>query len=212
VPGVSLDLIQTVAIGPFNPHIIEPNWLDRVGICEKDKFAGFHYIPSTWGGRDTVFRFGRQEWQVDFTRLSVSSRSPSSIDEDDTGKAVASILHKLPHTPVRAIGHNFHFTCKLDEWGARPKPHLAQSSFNKSGLESPQRTSWTGNFIRGKANTNVTLSLINDAGIVVILFNHDHETNPEGHDEAIEAAGMFHADFEKTTRLLDDLFGIQWVP
>lgn len=210
MPGISLDLVQTVAIGAFNPHIVRPDWMIRQKLCKAEEFGGVEFLP-TGDDEDEVFRFGRQEWQVDYTRLSVSVRKPGSPAVDDTGLAVAGVIRLLPHTPVHTVGHNFHFSCTTTEWGGKPLPQLGPNVGPALDGREPTQTSWSGTYERGDGVwTEVTADVSRTHDIVVLLFNHDRAVEPEDHETALHAAGRLSEDWAFTVRLLNDLFRIEW--
>ena len=77
---------------------------------------------------------------MDGQKLGVSSASPAV----DSGHKVSQVLDLLPHTPVRAVGHNFHFTASKAVWEARPSPKLGDLGMEQ--LEGAGQVRWSGIF------------------------------------------------------------------
>lgn len=202
---VTLELAQTVAIGAFNPYVITPGWLVKYDICTRDEEVNVRMVSI---GEGASFDFGPVEWQVDGQRLSVTS---ASVDFDCGGK-VSQVLELLPHTPVRAIGHNYHFTASKAQWDARPSPKLGDRRMEE--LDGAEQVRWSGTFRWNAARLEVTLAY--EADLVAIFFNYHRNMNlekataastpPEQITQAREAAGHFRQDFDHSRALLMSLF------
>jgi hypothetical protein len=205
MPDVSLDLAQIVAIGPFNPHIVEPGWLCKQGICDEAEFGGFDIIRNA-DDADEVFQFGKEEWLVNFSRLSIST------DAFEAGvkaaEAIIKVLQKLPHTPVRAVGHNFHFSCRLSELGDRsiPMPKLGDSA--KPIVEGFQlnQSRWGGGYEGPNSRIEVTFTIAMPEGIGIVVFNHERQIKSGDSVAAIQAVKEFSGDHMITRLMLADLF------
>lgn len=201
---LTLELAQTVAIGAFNPYVITPDWLVKYGICLKDDLN----VRLVAIGEGAAFQFGPVEWQVDNRRLSVSSAQRDA----DCGGMVSRVLSLLPHTPVQAVGHNFHFTAAKDEYGRRPAPMLGLKAL--ADFEDAEQVRWVGMFRHGDARIEVTLAYEADA--VAILLNHNRNMDlelarraPTADDQiapAKVAAERFRDDFAHSLGLLRSLF------
>lgn len=196
---LTFDLAQTVAAGPFNPYIITPEWLFREKVCDESERTDFF---SGMLAEGTAFTTGPLEWEVDYRQLAVSASSDA-----DCGKAVAGVLNLLHHTPVEAVGHNFHFSCEVAELPAAARPQLGPKDIG--AFSNAAQFRWVGVF-RGEAvTTEVTLALVPEEG-VVILFNHDRRTSKaDRNQEAIVAAKKFRDDLRKSVALLKDLFNLE---
>jgi len=203
-----LELAQTVAIGAFNPYIITPEWLVRFGFYLRDDEVKIRMVPL---GEGASFEFRRVQWQVDNQRLIVSSTDRTV----DCGGTVSKVLDLLPHTPVQAVGHNFHFSATKEEWGDRPAPVLGQKSFHD--LEDAEQVRWVGVFLRGETRIEATLAYELDA--VAIMLNHHRNMNLESArkaqtlqqqiSQAKNAAEKFREDFESSRTLLRSLFEME---
>jgi hypothetical protein len=69
VVTLRLEDAQTLAIGPFNPHIITPDWLVKNEVCEEEEVE-MRFAPMSQG---TAFNFKKVKWQIDYRSLMVSS-------------------------------------------------------------------------------------------------------------------------------------------
>jgi hypothetical protein len=205
---VTLELAQTVAIGAFNPYVITPAWLVKYAVCARDEEVNVRMLPL---GEGAAFVFGPVEWQVDGQRLSVSSANPAI----DSGHQVSQVLELLPHTPVRAVGHNFHFTAPKAAWEARPSPKLGDLRMEQ--LEGAEQVRWSGIFRWNDARLEVTLAYESD--LVAVLFNYHRNmdleraaaapTPPEQIAQAREAAERFREDFDHARGSLRSLFDME---
>jgi hypothetical protein len=130
----------------------------------------------------------------------------------DCGGTVSGVLTLLPHTPVHALGHNFHFSATKEEWGNRPTPMLGRKGLKD--FKDAEQVRWVGAFRRDETRIEVTIAYESDA--VAILFNHHRTMNLEmtrkartAEDQiaqAVEAAQKFREDFEVSRELLRSLF------
>jgi len=193
--ALTLELAQTVAVGPFNPHIITPEWLVRWKVLP-DQEVMIRVAPVIDGA---AFRFGSLEWQVDPRRLVVAS----STVAEDCGKYVSDVLRLLCHTPVLAIGHNFHYTSNLSDWGSSPLPLLGPVRFED--LPGGEEVRWAGVFRREDARIEMTLGRSNRE--IVVLCNHHRNTDPRNVEQAQVAAQLFRHDYESSLVFLRELLG-----
>ena len=206
---LTLELAQTVAIGAFNPYVITPEWLARFGIHPKNEEVKVWLVAL---GEGAAFELDGVQWQVDNRRLCVAS-SDRNID---CGQKVSQVLELLPHTPVQALGHNFHFSASKEEWGSRPAPMLGSQGF--SGFSDVEQVRWVGAFHRGETRIEATLAYEVDA--VAVLLNHhrtmDSErarqasTPQEQIAQAREASEKFREDFEVSRELLRRFFAMEF--
>src|SRR5262249_37537647 len=149
-------------------------------------------------GDGAAFRMQRVNWEVDLRRLVASSL------HDDCGDLVAKVLEQLPHTPVRAVGHNFHYTGSDQDWGDSPIPALRWNA--KKTPEEPmefEQVRWTGTFRRN--GTKVEVVVVADEEQFAVLFNNHRETDPRNAQSAILAAREFQRDREASEGLLRTL-------
>jgi hypothetical protein len=189
--ALTLEQAQTVALGPFNPFIITPEWLDRTSILS----TGEAEIRFKVIGEGAAFEFSDVSWEVNLGRLVVSSR------KEDCGEIVAKVLEQLHHTPVHAIGNNFHFTSSTEEWGNSPLPTLGQKSRSDLvQIASFEQARWVGIFHRDGVRVEITL--ISGDDILAALINHHRETDPREYQKATAAARQFTHDREISEQIL----------
>jgi hypothetical protein len=205
---LKLELAQTVAIGAFNPYVITPEWLVRFGLYAENDEVNVRLVAL---GDVAAFEFGCVKWQVDSHRLSVSS-SERSVD---CGNLVSRVLKLLPHTPVKALGHNFHFSATREEWGMRAAPMLGTKRLED--FEGAVQVRWVGAFRKGETRIEATLAY--EIEVVAILLNHHRIVDLESVRSAREpeariaparsAAEKFGDDFEESRALLRSFFDME---
>jgi hypothetical protein len=206
---LTLELAQTVVVGAFNPYVITPDWLVRFGFYREDEGVNVRLVPL---GQGAAFEVGCVEWQVDNQRLSVASSERS----EDCGGTVSRVLSLLPHTPVQALGHNFHFSATREEWGGRPAPMLGGRGLQD--FTDAEQVRWVGAFRLDETRIEATLAYEMDA--VAILLNHHRtmdlerarraRTAEEQVAQARGAAEKFREDFEVSRKLLRSFFEMEF--
>jgi hypothetical protein len=193
VVALSLEVAQTLALGPFNPYIITPEWLVKTQVCE-DQEVEIQFTPISQG---VAFSFEEVKWQIDFRTLLVASRTKNC------GELVARVLERLHHTPVRAVGNNFHYACGMEHWGDSPLPMLGAKGRDALGqFGTVDQTRWAGVLFRDKVRVEVTVAQ-SEAGVAV-LFNFHRDTKDSA--EAQAAAHCFDTDKQASRELLEGLF------
>ncbi|MBN2476069.1 MAG: hypothetical protein JXB62_15770 [Pirellulales bacterium] len=114
---IALQSFDVVVVGRFNPYIVTPQWLHKEGMCQSESAeVAIGWSPSG----PSVFSFSLDDfrWQVSDSRLMVSANTAGL----DPAERVARVVEKLPHTPVSALGHNFHYRSEIGKWeGGLPK-------------------------------------------------------------------------------------------
>lgn len=94
-------------VGAFNPRLIRPEWVTRnVGDPEL-KVAEVLFPPEF--DAPPLFRADHLFWSVSSERLVAHHELP-----ERTALFVSTILEKLPHTPIRAVGINFQFKKRVE--------------------------------------------------------------------------------------------------
>ncbi len=203
--GVRLQKLDVVVVGRFNPHIITPAWLADQGVCARadaEMLFGFDVQ-----GRQGIFRFSvdGHQWNVTDTRLIISSSDP---DEHAASKAAAVIL-KLPHTPISAVGHNFHYECDRQHWkGAQPQ--LGDIDFEKlQNHGTAQSVSWTCTIEQsGGLVCKLTFNETRDA----IDVHSNLHRDVKNADEALQICKLFRTDLELSNKLVNTLAGEEAYP
>ncbi len=198
---LSLVSAQTLAIGAFNPYIITPEWLVKNKICE-DEEVEIRFMPLIPLNQGLAFSFKEAQWQVDFRLLSVASR------KENCGTSVAKVIETLPHTPIHAIGNNFHYACIKDDWGNSPLPSINDGLL--TGLKEIGQVEQTRcTYIVRKDTVRIEVTVAIDEPDLAILFNFHRETKSA--IEAQDAANLFDSDQQWSQTLLQDIFGQQVV-
>lgn len=194
--SLALNHADILVKGHFNPYIITPEWLVRWQIISAERDVGVVFGALTHG---VTFRADSFQWEVDFDHLSIASDKG-----DDCGALANKVLATLPHTPVRAVGHNFHYACSFEEWSGGLLPMLgghAPGSFGDIGEEHQVR--WTGTFSRQEARLEITVAC--GLGGVAVLFNFQRAIESAGADDAGRAAAGFLDDLAATKELMNTL-------
>ena len=192
---LSLESALTLALGPFNPYIINPEWLVKNKICE-DGEVEIRLLPLSQG---MAFSFSHVQWQVDFRHLMAASL------EVDCGPRISRVIELLEHTPVMGVGNNFQYACSREEWGDSPLPMLGGTNSDISNREGwlVEQTRWSCVLRSGDARIEVTIAR-EDLGMVV-LFNFHRETPNPG--DAVAAARKFSEDRDTSVTLIREIFG-----
>lgn len=200
--AMKLEEGQALAIGPFNPHIITPEWLVKYGVC-RDEEVEMRFAAMS---RGTEFNFNNLTWQVDGQRLSVGS------NVENCGDYSAKVIELLHHTPVRAVGNNFHYSCAKDQWGDSPLPMIGTlGREDLTTFGTVEQTRWMGLFscqppqVKSEARVEVMVALGHTG--VVVLFNFHREMKST--EEAQAAARMFEDDLQVSRTMLQSLFNQQ---
>lgn len=188
--SLSLETAQTLALGPFNPYIITPEWLVKHKVCE-DAEVEIRFIPLSLS-QGQAFSFRDVQWQIDFRLLMVASR------KENCGILVNKVIGLLPHTPVRAVGNNFHYACSKESWGNRPLPMIGGSRLGGLGdCEKIEQTRWACVIRRNELRIEVTVA--EEESGMAVLFNFHRDTRNA------EEAGKAAMQFENENRMSQDL-------
>lgn len=189
-----LESAQTVARGFFNPHIISPEWLVKNEVCE-DEEVEVQFFPLSQG---VAFAFNKDvKWQIDFRHLFVESLKANC------GELVEKVIRLLPHTPIRAVGNNFHYASDKEPWTRSSLPMLgARGPDTFPELGRVEQTRWGSVSQVGEVRIEVTVADDEDGGFAV-LFNFHRETKSA--EESRQAALNFEDDKRWSERLLAHL-------
>lgn len=196
--SVQITHVSTVVRGRFNPYIITPQWLNEQGIItDQAKQMDYAISPGDLGLR---FEMGRFTWQVNSTALAADS-----APDQNPGHVVILVLERLPHTPITALGHNFHFECLRSDWAA-PLPTLGDRGFDQFNQQMPLRSlDWHAVFTPA-TDKLLGIKITQDRQLVKIHINHHYEVR--GAALASECAQRFLSDFDESKQLLESVFGV----
>ncbi len=198
--GLKLSEVSTVVAGSFNPQIISPPWLVKEQVIAEPKQVEMQLAKV---GRSIAFRFkiGDLAWQVDYMQLAVSTEDIDS----DTAAIVAKVVEKLPHTPLTAIGNNFHYRCNHSQWQGR-LPKLDDLGFDElKTYGNVQSVGWRASVVRPHGltvNTEVSLEPTESLSPMVTVNVNCHRQVSSA-EELIAAARRFEEDRNESAMFLE---------
>ncbi len=133
---------------------------------------------------------------------SVSSRSLIIATLGDAGKLAASVLEKLPHTPVQAVGCNFVYS--LANWESALVPKLGTKSLSDLPAKyNAELVKWSGVFHLADQRVDMGVAC-GDEGITV-NFNHHKAVSTA--QEAASTAKSFSANKKLSVEMIDEILG-----
>jgi hypothetical protein len=209
---LSLDEGRSVALGKFNPHVISPMWLRKYGIRPEGD-VDVRLAPLSDGA---AFRYdlenkGWVEWETDPDSLQVVTNSSVF----DCGRAVASVLELLPHTPIWGVENHFQFAGDRRQWNPQAAPQLGTVSLSEFGASEQIR--WVGSFQRVDCRLNVTVGIEGESVAVLFTFFRPIEarlvaeasTPADQIAPARDAALCYEGDHKAARALLRSTFGVE---
>lgn len=189
---VSLESAQTLAIGAFNPHIITPQWLIKQGVCAAADFQ-IRFFPPRQG---LAFSLNETQWQIDFDSLSVDSR------RHNCGELLGRVIELLPHTPIRAVGNNFHYAASRESWDTCPLPVPGlDKGLDQFGMVDERRWSTV---IRNES-VRIEVTVAESESAMAAQFNFHRETASA--EQARQAAHHFEQDRRISEEILVQGYG-----
>ena len=185
-----------VVAGTFNMYIIQPPWLAKINIFPK----GTNIVM--WSKLDEPgFRFQAQgipsRWFVTPSRIDVETEN----QEEDCGAKVATVLSKLPWTPLRAIGNNTIYKAPLSELDVLPDLNHIQPPIPE-GFELAQRSVHIG-VTKGDQQYNLQVSVTTD--IIELAVNVNTELTGKDADFSHQAARSFLDHRQQANHLIRHL-------
>ena len=200
MPHMTLVLSETVAVGAFNPRIITPSWLVRNEVVREPEWL--EDILDSMPIDENGFPLGGFGWDVDQERLLLSA----TRGEQDSGAVMAKVIELLLHTPISAVGHNFHYTCPKSDWPTVAIPMLG----SRSGIElGATETRWTGRYDWEGVVVEVELLYApKTEDVVSVRTNFERQTG-ENWETAVAAARKFRSDREAAAALAATLFELE---
>jgi len=196
----SLEFASTMAAGPFNPHIITPQWLMKNEVCAagsgRAKFMPFD--PS----QGQAFEFGDgMQWQIDYRRLVVISR------DENCGQLVAKVIKLLQHTPVRSVAHSFNYSViPVNQRKSAPSLSIFDPEHKRQITEivgKVEQLRWTCVLNIDGAVVEVTIADQPELSVALFSFYRDTESDPV---KAVMASERFAEDKKESESLLNRLF------
>jgi len=202
--GISLKSLDAVIVGRFNPHIITPPWLQKQKICDSSVQVKME-MGFDMENRQGIVNFTIDDvrWHVTDRRLTLSCDS----SEGNPAQLAASVLRVLLHTPVSAIGHNFHYRCDLAQWGGR-LPQIGGLDRDKlTEHGTPILLSWSGVFEQAGVRCGINVQQHKKFVEVDTNFHRD-ATSVE---EVGRIADGFCDDMTLSGRLVGSVTGVEVV-
>jgi hypothetical protein len=188
-----------VVAGTFNMYVVQPAWLAKIGLIPP---ATDMAIGSNLD--EPGFRFFssklRSRWFVTPGRIEVETESPG----EDCGRLIATVLEKLPWTPLVGIGNNAVYAADLSELERLPDLGCFQPA-PPEGYEISQRSFHLA-VSRGEKIFNLPLSVTGEA--VELSANVHRELRDRESSVAQEAAREFFEDRREAENLLRNLFHV----
>ncbi|MFO7903223.1 MAG: hypothetical protein ACQESR_11555 [Planctomycetota bacterium] len=136
---LNLQSRNVVIVGAFNPRIILPDWLQKVGIVEPMDTKT--EVEFEVGGKDRPgFRFstGAFRWHVTDSRLKIDSQ------HENPATLAARVLEHLPHTPLSAVGHNLEYRSESIDGLRLPQiGELNSAALKKEYNKTVRETGWS---------------------------------------------------------------------
>lgn len=190
---LTLESATLVLVGKFNPYIISPDWLEKLGIWS----ATDTRLSLGAAGDDGIqFRGNRTDWQVSGTRLVIRSV------EEDCGRIAKEVLNQLPHTPIEQSLSTFSFSVDGSPisgvFGA-----IIDASKNDSSESEPELIRWGFVTHDGPARADLMFVRGNEGTTVSVIRRRSTETVKA----AIAAALQFKSDREKSELLIKRIIG-----
>ena len=187
----------------LNPSLFTQLWLVRQGIIEEEDFAPNSVFSQF------VTQVSTPEFQLLVVpeQLQFTLAEKSKDDLDLIKEKVGTIIKKIPHTPYRAIGANFH-------WLFAPEPpeifvEFMRNLFAKPGIAIYER------FSESDARFGAYMS--KDVFGVRLRLNIKsvrsiNEENPEEVKESLQLAFNYHLDLAEGTDIIDRMLDFleQW--
>lgn len=193
-----------VAVGAFNTYIIHPQWLREVGIFHGNaepevqidfEQPGLRLLP---GGLLGI-------WIVRPDRLTVEMADRGG----SPGNLVATVLEKLPWTPVSALGLNYVF-----EGETISKSSLKRFGFpaetTRDGYSVEQR-SWHIALKPTVGSTIRNLQLSNSSDVSRFSVNFHTDTKSVASPQVLQILRQHNDNLKEATLLASELFGVQLV-
>ncbi len=102
-----------VVVGTFNMYIIQPSWLAKIGLYPKATTFAIYAKFDEPGSRFAPQEAPTHKWTVSPNRIDIETEA----EHEDCGEKIATVLAKLPETPLKAIGNNYIYEAPLSELG-----------------------------------------------------------------------------------------------
>ncbi len=195
--SVRLQSNDVIVLGAWNPAIVQPDWLSERKVVESSTPESLSANPLTKG---FFFKMDNVNWIIDEQRLQIWGAGGT-----DTGVFAARVLSLLSHTPVQAIGTNFHFQTGVGEWPSTRLPKLGDWTLETSPtkLQFKQFT-WVGTRKMGSdTSCQITLTHAEDALSLNVNLHRDADAV-----RAAQFAGAWRQDWQAVREIISDIFEV----
>ncbi len=160
-----------VVAGSMNPGIIHPEWLRKENILTGEEAWELEFVEL--GAPTPAFRDSKLMWQCRYDRMIVTS-----LKDADAGESVALVLEKLSHTPITAVGNNFHFKLSRAEDRTRLFKEMLSQPFESLASRKLPPISSTATFQIGRNDALLNLTLESSkADVHTLVFNYHRPAN-----------------------------------
>ncbi|MEX1027255.1 MAG: hypothetical protein WD049_04510 [Candidatus Paceibacterota bacterium] len=188
-----------VARGTFNIYIFQPDWFVKIMELDEDT-EGQILADFSQPGLRVRFQDGELIWTIRPDSIILTSSS----SKRSVGDLVSKVLHKLPHTPMRAVGNNFTFSNKLEDLG--PQDDAAPTFWlEPSRVPGLLHSDIGGAIKRGDAVYNLAISRTETDLRLVANVHRETKTC----EAAEEAANKFNDDFDAIVEMASSLFSLE---
>lgn len=182
------DKTTVVLVGSFNPAILVPQWVavHGLGYPPGQEFQ-IEVLTSIGNVGPTRYSFNGLSYSADYRRVTLFVGASQAFEPERAVSAAASILEKLPHTPLKGVGFNFGFAVDdpSDALLSLLSVHAGMADKLENGAEVVTRR-W-GNTVKwGEALVSIDCEFA--GGQASVAFNFHYST-----ESAIRAAEILKA-------------------
>ena len=186
-------------VGSLNPAILGPEWLARQEIVRSPEAEITANVTRGFEISRAVYKNDQYLWAVEPSRLSVEG-----IEADaNPGSFVASVMEKLKHTPVTAVGTNLLFELPAAV-GARAWSERYQVKL--PGAVADRLLSHEIHH-RFEHDTSVATIKMKVADSTVLTADFNFNRTVSSSPEAVEGARKWREDCRAAGTIMVDLFG-----
>jgi hypothetical protein len=211
--NLSLDKLNIVLVGAFNPAILTPKWIaqNALGYGPDQAFQVEFVAPVTGFGGVPTFTFDGIAYSPSFQSVTFHLANSNTMEaRQRVLSVVVSILSKLPHTPVQGVGLNFGFTVPnpTAQLQALAKAHdeLSEALSNGESDGEIVARSWS-NTVTWKGAL-VTMQLLASGPSVSIDANfHYNASSAAAAVEALQGDGVYELHFNAAVAAATSITG-----
>jgi len=194
-------LSNIVVTGAFNPSIIQPAWLISTGIVSPPSDDEEVSIKMPVVSPSLIFRFeiGEAKWTVATDRLILEPKKDKSV------QALAiSVLKKLPHTPLAAVGTNVESVISQEVWQSN------QSVISKNLVDACSQIGTINEkncILRIDRGDDVILTVNIMEVLEKVIFNMNFHQITHDLNSAQHALSKYNQHINDAKKIVNDLCG-----